>query len=136
METNRTATEPQTVADASDINPEPVVGGLATYILATDTYGCDVIRVTPTRVTLRERKATMVDPGHSTPGGFCAHYDVMPTWTTESDPNGRIQVATRRRVQAPDGRTVTFWKLAGYRTGCRGMSVIFGRATYYRDMNF
>ena len=113
-------------------NHDPKVGDLATYTLYTDTVGCDVIKVTGSRVWLRERKAILVKPGKCEPGGFAAHWYIQPEYETVENKDGRVVMASKRK--AYDGGF--FWKLTGYNTRSPGGNVYFGEARTHVDYNF
>jgi hypothetical protein len=123
-------------------NGIPVVGGPATYTIATDSYACTVIAVERkgTRVTLRRDKATLLNGAGSgepdalkfEPGGFFGHTSGEARYAYEPDPNGETYVVTRRVRKNGD----VAWKAVGHNTNSSGLYATFlGRAEHY-DSNY
>ncbi len=110
----------------------PVEGGLATFTVYTDSYACDVVKVTPKTATLRVREAIIVRAGAFQPGGFSAVCTTEPKWASLPDPNGKLmKVSERLRAN-----NTAVWKKAGHPTRSPGNIARFGAAHYHYDYGF
>ena len=123
-------------------NGIPVVGGPATYTLATDSHACTVVAIDRkgTRVTLRADKATLLNGANSgepdalqfAPGGFFGHTSGTQRYAYEPDPNGETYVVTRRVRRS--GKVV--WKSVGHDTNSPGLNAHFRYRCEHYDFNF
>lgn len=124
-----------------------VVGSHATICHHSDREAFEVIKRTPSRLTLRRLKATLLNHMNSnepdklvaTVGGFVAHVSGTQRYDYAADPEGKVVVASKvqrihegRRKNEATGEYETFYQVMFKQDG---NSVIPGAHEHY-DYNF
>jgi len=115
------------------------VGDGITVSLWTDSEAYTILRVTPTRITAREDRATR-DPAFKPriiPGGFAGHCTNQneQKYSYEPDAAGAVVTITLRRWRDENGAERRRWKRSGCKTHERGGNAWPGRAKFH-DYNF
>ena len=126
-------------------NGVPVVGGGATYTIATDSHACTVERVDlrngkPWRVVLRRDTATLLNGADSgeadalkfEAGGFIGHTSGRQRYAYTPDPDGQVITVTRREFKGGLAK----WKVVGHGSKSPGCGARFGVRAEHYDYNF
>ena len=105
----------------------------------TDVSAYTIVKKTPTTITLREDKCTLINQDdlkfHA--GGFLAHCSNQEAqrYSYEEDADGMVIKVSLRKWLDEEGSVRRKWKRAGTRTFEMGGNAYAGRRAY-RDFNF